>query len=287
MTSHARRSAILLGCLLATGCSGAAAPAATPVSSSSIGSASPRAGSTVAVRWTNLPTGHVADYQLGGAYPPAPEVSVLTRDSTDRPGAGRYNICYVNGFQTQPGTHWPAHLLVRTRSGHPIVDPNWPDEHVLDISSGPKRAQILRRHRVTLRHCATAGFDAVEFDNLDSYTRSHHKLRLRHAIAFATVLVRAAHQDGLAAAQKNTPELGRRGRDLGFDFAVAEECHRYDECRAYTKVYGPQVIDIEYTDNLRGSFRRVCADPSRPADTVLRDRELTPVGDRHHVYRHC
>ena len=114
--------------------------------------------------------------------------------------------------------------------------------------------------------CAAHGFQAIEFDNLDSYTRSKGDLTLSQAIGFATTLVRAAHQHGLAAAQKNTSQLGARGRDtIGFDFAVAEECDRYAECASYTKVYGSRVIDIEYTDNLRGSFAAVCRRAATPA----------------------
>ena len=99
--------------------------------------------------------------------------------------------------------------------------------------------------------------------------------------------MRVAHQHGLAAVQKNTPQLGSRGRDLiGFDFAVAEECDTYRECGRYTEIYGSRVIDIEYTDDVRGSFSAVCT-RSPVADTILRDRDLTPRGSARHVYRHC
>jgi hypothetical protein len=65
------------------------------------------------------------------------------------------------------------------------------------------------------------------------------------------------HTGKLAAGQKNTPELGRRGpADIGFDFAVSEECRRFDECTAYTDVYGDYVIDIEYIDDLGAPWPR-------------------------------
>ncbi len=50
------------------------------------------------------PAGGVADYQLGGAYPPAANVQIVTRDRTEKASPRRYSICYVNSFQTQPGT---------------------------------------------------------------------------------------------------------------------------------------------------------------------------------------
>jgi Glycoside-hydrolase family GH114 len=236
---------------------------------------------------TNLPHDAVADYQLGGAYAPAPGVTVVTRDSTAKPAPGLYSICYLNGFQSQPGVRWPTSLLLLDKHGKPLVDPGWPGEHLFDIGTAAKRERIAARLDRDVAGCAMHGFEAVEFDNLDSYTRSKGAITLQNAIAFATVLVRAAHQHGLAAAQKNTPQLGSRGRDqIGFDFAVAEECDRFDECPSYTKVYGDRVIDVEYTDDLRGSFSAVCGRSSTPADTMLRDHDLTPRGGEHYVYRH-
>ncbi len=108
-------------------------------------------------------------------------------------------------------------------------------------------------------------------------------------MAFAKLLVAAAAELGLPAGQKNTAELAARGRDeVGFAFAVSEECHRWDECAAYTGVYGAdQVLGIEYTDDLRGSFAEACADPSRPGSLILRDRMLLPAGREGHVFDAC
>ena len=99
--------------------------------------------------------------------------------------------------------------------------------------------------------CARKGYDAVEYDNLDSWTRFDGTPRegdvpfgKAQAIAFAELLADRAHALGLAVAQKNTVELTRaqaRGR-IGFDFAIAEECGRYRECRRYRRVYGDRVI---------------------------------------------
>lgn len=234
-----------------------------------------------------FPADAVADYQLGGAYDPAPDVTIVARDSTERPAEGRYSICYVNGFQTQPGEEWPEALLLQV-DGQPLADPGWPDEFLIDISTDEKRADAAARLAPALERCATAGFDAVEFDNLDSYTRSQGQLAVEDALAFAALLVEQAHALGLAAGQKNTAELGTRGRDeVGFDFAVVEECAQFDECSVYTDVYGPAVIAIEYEDALARPFAEVCADPATPPITVLRDRLLAPAGDPEHVFEHC
>ncbi len=228
-----------------------------------------------------------ADYQLGGSYPPPAGATVVTRDSMEKPAPGSYSICYVNGFQTQPGIEWPDALVIH-KNGVPLVDPNWPDEHIIDIGTSAKRADAAAIQSLTIDRCATAGFAAVEFDNVDSYTRSDTQLTLSDAIAFAKLLVSEAHRQGLAAGQKNTPQLGTRGRDdIGFNFAVAEECDQFNECPAYTAIYGAHVIDIEYTDALRRPFAQVCADPATPASTILRDRHLQPLGGPEYFYAHC
>ncbi|MFB2586380.1 endo alpha-1,4 polygalactosaminidase [Herbiconiux liukaitaii] len=231
-----------------------------------------------------LPADAVVDYQLGGAYPPPDGVTVVARDSTDEPAEGIYSICYVNGFQTQPGADWPSELVLHDASGAEVFDPGWPDERLLDIRTAENRERAAAEIGRAIEGCADDGFEAVEFDNLDSYTRSGGAFGLEEAVAFATLLVDRAHASGLAAGQKNTPQLGERGRDdVDFDFAVAEECVHYEECGAYTDAYGQQVIDIEY----EGSIEQICTDPERPAGTVLRDRDLTPAGDPAHVYEHC
>lgn len=235
-----------------------------------------------------LPRGAVADYQLGGGYTPAPGVTVVVRDSTDRPAPGLFNICYVNGFQTQPGADWPAALLVPGADGLPLADPDWPDEYLLDISTAESRMANLALLLPAMQSCADKRFDAVEFDNLDSYTRSEGRLAQADALAFASLLVARAARLGLPAGQKNTAELGAEGRRIGFAFAVAESCHRWDECAAYTGVYGAdQVLGIEYDGDLRDSFADACADPDRPGSLILRDRDLAPKGAAGHVFQAC
>jgi hypothetical protein len=264
-----RVSAVLAaGFLLLAGCSGSSAESA---------------GSVVLP-----PVTGAADYQLGGAYTPASGVTVVTRDSTSTPAPGIYSICYVNGFQTQPGVSWPSHLVLHTASGAALIDPGWPDEQIIDISTATKRTDAAGRLAKTIDGCADKHFAAVEFDNLDSWTRSTGALTKADAIAFATLLVARAHRSGLAAGQKNTSELGRVGPDtIGFDFAVSEECDQFSECSAYTKVYGEHVINIEYGDELRRPFAAVCAAKSTPALTILRDRNLVASGQAGYLYHHC
>ena len=81
------------------------------------------------------------------------------------------------------------------------------------------------------------------------------------------------HFDYLAAGQKNL--AGFDGTTIGYDFAVSEECGRYDECRRYVDDFGDQVLMIEYRFE---DFAETCTAYGATHAVVLRDRELTPAG---------
>ena len=240
------------------------------------------------------PVAGVFDYQLGGSYRPASDVQIVDRDRTSSPAAERYSICYINAFQTQADEHsfWTRqhpHLLLR-RDGRLVQDPGWPGEYVLDTSSADKRAGLAHIVGSWIDGCARKGFDAVEPDNLDSWTRHgvHGALTEADNLAFATMLVHRAHADGLAVAQKNTAQVSKLGRaKVGFDFAVAEECSEYHECGSYTRWYGRRVIEIEYTDNPRSAYTRTCRAHSGRFSIILRDRDVVPRGQHGYHYEHC
>lgn len=235
------------------------------------------------------PVDATADYQLGGGYPTGAEV--VTRDRTDLP-AGGYDICYVNAFQTQPGrlAWWRHHhprLLLRV-GGHLLRDSGWPDEVLLDTRTSTNRARIARVLASWAAGCARHGFDAVEPDNLDSWTRSRHRLTRADNLALARRLVTSAHRRGLAVAQKNTSELTRaQVRHAGFDFAVAEDCQVYDECGAYRRHFGNHVLEVEYADEGRANFDDACAARGEAWAIVYRDRDLLVPGQKGYVHAAC
>lgn len=254
------------------------------------------AGSAVsgaaAASWSPPPTTGFVDYQLGGSYAVPAGVTVVGRDSTSSPAKGVYSICYINGFQSQPADHsyWTRQhkSLLLYRGGKPIVDANWPDELILNTSTASKRASIAKHYERSIAACAKKGFAAIEIDNLDSFTRSRGRLNAHDNKELAKLYARSAHAHGMAIAQKNTAEFARTWKKaVGFDFAVAEECYRWDECGVYKKAYGSKVIDIEYTDDLRGTFAKACADPDSPALMALRDRDLRTPKSKHYRYDHC
>lgn len=235
------------------------------------------------------PAAATFDYQLGGPYEPGPGVGIVARDRTAPPAPDTYSICYVNAFQTQPGEQesWPESVLL-TRDGELVHDPDWPDEVLLDTSSPERRATIVDVVTPWLRKCADDGFDAVEFDNLDSFTRSDDAMTLDDNLELARLLADVAHNAGLAVGQKNTAEHAARLRvDAGFDFAVTEECAVYEECGAYRDVYGAAVLDIEYADELPRTFSEMCADTESPALMILRDRDLRTPDSADYVFEAC
>lgn len=236
------------------------------------------------------PVGGGLDYQLGGAYDPPAGVAIVARDSTEEPAAGLYSICYLNGFQTQPADTdrllAESPELILTAGDTPVRDENWPDELLFDTGTAVKRAGIAALLLPQITGCASDGFDAVEIDNLDSYTRSTGLLTADDNVALATLLVHGAHSAGLAIGQKNAADLAAALAGT-FDFAVAEECDRWEECGLYRAAYGNQVLAIEYDDDLRDGFAAACAVPGRPLSMILRDRNLVTPDSAEYVYERC
>ena len=224
-----------------------------------------------------LPVGGDADYQLGGNRSVPANVTIVARDRKAAPIAGRYNICYVNGFQTQPDerTFWRKHWgLVLKKNSRAVVDEGW-GEWVLDTRTPAKRKRIATIVGRWIDGCARDGFQAVEFDNLDSFSRSRRLISRADNKAMARLLVARAHRAGLAAGQKNWVEWN--GRRAGFDFAIAEQCGQWRECGGYVKNYGSQVVVIEYR---AVDFAWTCEHYGDRLAVVLRDRNLTTTGVR-------
>lgn len=217
------------------------------------------------------------DYQLGGAYPS--EAPVVIRDPSDAPQPGAYNVCYVNAFQVQDveEAQWLTvhpHLILKGGDGSYLEDPDW-SEYLIDFRTAAQRADLLALFEPQLQACKDKGFDAIELDNLDTFTRTEHTeglLTEAHAVAYAKALVTAAHGIGLAAAQKNTSEKAAAFKAaVGFDFAISEECWHYDECSDYAP-YDGRVYAVEYT---QAAFDAGCAANTGPKPQ-LRDRDLQP-----------
>ncbi|MBB4905310.1 endo alpha-1,4 polygalactosaminidase [Actinophytocola algeriensis] len=232
-----------------------------------------------------LPPPHAPwDYQIGGAYPPTDGVEVVVRDHGAEPVPGLYNVCYVNAFQAQPGAEqeW-GDLLLRDADGEIVYDEDW-GEALLDTSTG--RDDIAARVNAWIDECADKGFQAVEPDNYDSFTRAPDGLlSAEDNQALIRLLSAHAHSLGLAIAQKNTAELAERRTANGLDFAVVEECGYHDsECGTYTEAFGDHVVVVEYAQEGRD---RACAGWGDELSIVLRDVDVSTPDDDGYVYGTC
>lgn len=233
-----------------------------------------------------LPPAHAGfDYQIGGSYTPPAGVGTVSRDRTADPAPGLYNICYLNAFQVQPGAEgdWDPDLLLRDADGEVVYDGDW-GEAVLDIRTAGKRERIAAKVGGWIDGCADKGFQAVEPDNYDTFTRFPDLLTADQAMSYVSLLSAHAHRQGLAAAQKNTPQLAGERERTGLDFAVAEECGAYDECGDYTAAFGDDVLVIEYTDD---GLRKACAGFGDRLSIVRRDVGVSPAGGDGYVRRTC
>ena len=129
------------------------------------------------------------------------------------------------------------------------------------------------------RNVSDKGFDAVEFDNLDSYTRADNLLfGQSESLQYAALITAHAHALGLAVAQKNTAELTREQAldQVGFDFAVVEECAEFDECQMFKAVYGTSVLAIEYSVD---GMQQACTQLVGVSPVLRRDRNLVTPDD--------
>ena len=194
--------------------------AAMLIASTVVASAASPSASTVPT-WAPPPPHAGFDYQIGGDYPLPEGVTVVSRDwFAGTAPDDAYGICYVNAFQTQDDeddvvrpderSAWPAELVLLELGD----DPNWGGEYLVDISTPEHRAAAAAWLEPMIATCAAKGFEAVEPDNLDSWTRfddtpmeDRVPFDEADAIAYAELIADIAHGYDLAVAQKNTVEL--------------------------------------------------------------------------------
>ena len=246
------------------------------------------------------PTNAIFDYQIGGDYPLPEGVSVVSRDwfSGDAAADPVYSICYVNAFQTQadePGvdrpdehSNWPHAPRPQRARRRPPLGRGVPGRRQHG-QEAPARGRLGRADDRRLRQQGIRGGRVRQPRLVDA---------LRRDAAGAGRPVRQTRRPGLREAPRRAsprPRPRRRpeehgghdagpGADVGFDFAIAEDCTRWHECNGYRHVYGNHVIAIEYK---RRFFRKACRAAGDKISVVLRDRQVTTPGSPHYVYDAC
>ncbi len=162
---------------------------------------------------------------------------------------GAHAVCYVDAgtwenWRPDAGTY-PSTVLGASNG--------WPGERWVDIRATSVLLPILSAR---VAKCAQAGFDAVDFDNVDGYENdTGFPLTAAQQLTFDTDLAGIAHSHGLSVGLKN--DLDQLGQLQNvFDFAINEQCAQYKECAAYDawRAAGKAVVELEY----HVPARRVC-----------------------------
>ena len=147
----------------------------------------------------------------------------------------------------------------------------WPGERWLDIRQTSVLIPIMDAR---VAKCRQAGFDGVEWDNVDGYSnRSGFPLVYADQLAYNSMLANLAHHYGLTVAIKNDVE---QLADLApyFDYAVNEQCQQYSECGGYDGPFigaGKAVFQVEY----KLSLRKFCPQANAAnRNAILKDFDL-------------
>ena len=222
-----------------------------------------------------LPTGTDVDYQLGGATEPAAE----RRHRGPRPhrAAGGRSLQRLlrqrvpdpaerEGVLAQAPRRWcsatPTGARWSTRPGASSCSTSAPAAKRQALAAivdrwvrGCARTRVRRRRvrQPRLLHPQRRAADPAAGDPV---RRPAGAVRARRTAC--------------AAGQKNL--AGFDGTTIGYDFAVAEECGRYDECQRYVDDFGDQVLMIEYRS---ADFYETCtAFGSTPCGGAARPRPV-------------
>lgn len=222
-----------------------------------------------------LPVGVTWQWQIDGELETDLDVSVYDVDLFDASSAdietlrnaGRVVICY---FSAGSWEEWrdDADAFDEAVIGRPLE--GWPGERYLDHRDAGVRALMQARLDLAVsRSC-----DGVEPDNVDTHDAdTGFDLTRADQLDYNRFLAAEAHQRGLSIGLKNAPDLVDDLVD-DFDWALVEECVRYDECDAYRPFIdaGKAVLNAEYIDDAcdtSDAIARYCDDPQRDGFSTL------------------
>jgi len=179
-------------------------------------------------------------------------------------------ICYISVGSYEnwrpDADQFPKEVLGKDYEG-------WSGEKWLDI----RRIDLLKPIMLArLDECAAKKFDAVEPDNMETYTNdTGFPLTYEDQLNYALWLAKEAHKRGLAIGQKNAPD---QTKDLVnvFDFAIIEDAFYFgwaEDMLPYIQA-GKPVFAAEYTD-LPGDFEAFCYQSRKLGfSTILKHRDL-------------
>jgi hypothetical protein len=153
--------------------------------------------------------------------------------------------------------------------GHELSD--WPGERWLDIRQRAVLKPILSDRA---NACKKAGFDAIDWDNVDGFTQeSGFDISSNDQLTYNRMLADITHGLGLSAGLKN--DLTQISQlQPHFDFAVNEQCAKFRECDLLLPFSNARkaVIEIEY----EVALKEVCPIANRRGwSAMVMERELS------------
>ena len=193
-------------------------------------------------------------WQLTGTIDTSVDAAVFDIDGEDSSAAtvaalhakGAKVICYFSAGSYEnwrkDAASFPA--AVRGKGLDGWAGESWLDVRRLDV--------LLPIMEARIANCKAKGFDAVEPDNVDGYSNSTgFPLTAADQATYNKALADIAHRHGLGIALKNDPDQVKALEPF-FDFSVAEECAKYNECDAYAPftAAGKAVLHVEYSGTL-------------------------------------
>lgn len=146
------------------------------------------------------------------------------------------------------------------------VYPEWPKERWLNIKQLEKLKPWLNSR---LRMIINKGFDAMEPDNLDSYSNeTGFDISINDTKLYCDYLIKWAHENGLGIGQKNVPALSA-DYSKKFDWVLTEDAFNQgwqNELKPYIEQNKP-VFAVEYTDK---TSEKVFGDVVCPSALLLK-----------------
>jgi hypothetical protein len=209
------------------------------------------------VGWTPTP-GAQWQWQLQGKVDLSPAVGAFDIDGFDtRPetvaaihAKRAHAVCYISAGTWE---NWRPDAAAFPSSVKGLNVAGWKGESWLDISNWAVLGPIMTAR---MQMCRNKGFDAVEPDNVDGFQNSTgFPLTGDQQIAYNTNIATTAHTLGLSVALKNDVDQLAQLAPL-FDFALNEECARYNECAGYSAFtsVGKAVWNVEYQSSKYPAF---------------------------------
>lgn len=189
-------------------------------------------------------------WQLQGTLNTAIDVKVYDIDLYDTSAAtiqalkasGKFVVCYFSAGSYEnwrsDANQFPAIALGNNLDG-------WAGEKWLDVRNSDVRNIMAKRMDLA----KSKGCHALEPDNVDGFSnRTGFPLTANDQINYLSYLADQAHARGMQIALKNSTDLVSSLVDK-FDFAVVEECFKYNECEAYSPFIqkGKAVLNAEYS----------------------------------------